>query len=336
MGEISELGDQFRSAFGTVVPDLKIIAKTTQADITKVKEVLKADAITTEAYSVAWGKIITAKNVTFPQGDNTTTWGVEFNIPLEFNQARFVYENLVNRIERDRGFQIPADIKQQNLAKIKDSRYYNGPSNIKLPEKIKSIKILDLAPQEILDKKDRNIPSHRSWYHEKHPIRDIVRRDKDKTAIDRVVSVLFKEDLGAHTRVKALNNLFKDLFGPESRGEIERFLFELDKSDASEIVFIHAHGGKDEVIGEESMIVKRDQDKQNPGNRIHFDQVLDRYDDPSKTAAILLVSCYIGKDSKRPVKKVPVFSVDGLSGRNREFIGQFIPSKTSVSLPPNS
>jgi hypothetical protein len=149
--------------------------------------------------------------------------------------------------------------------------------------------------------------------------------------VDKAMTKFSRKTTDFLPRRKALDNLFKDIFQIKDGISKKEFIETIRHSNANEILFIHAHGGDSNIIGEETTELKRDHGKQSPGNQVEIERVVDEYDKPGKYAAILLLSCYIGTEDKRLESKVRVFSVQGLSGRNRTFIGEFLPSKVSIN-----
>jgi hypothetical protein len=254
-----------------------------------------------KAYEYSWPKAITGRRVDFPQPDGKLIWGVEMEIPLRFESVRGIYEELFNKLATDGGIQI-AEREIQKRAKERENRtWFTDLEKFGIPDRIKSIRILDLAPQELLPKKIRDVDSKRNWVHDLAGYRDSMERLADQSAdsriVDRAMRVLGMGSRMTQQRSEALHDLLFDLFG-DDKERIGRFKEIIERTGGNEILIVHAHGGYDNMIGEQT------------GNWVDLAQVVEKYDQPDKYGAILINTCYLGNEPP-PVKRVPVFRAKG-------------------------
>jgi len=205
------------------------------------------------------------------------------------------------------------------LSKMKEERYYGDyTSEFKLGENIRRIRIISMAPQENLPAKHRNIKSGRAFYKDRTILSRIV-DDYGRNFLERF-GIRLKNKLKSNlTKRQALDELLLDLFKNDPVKK-KKFMSEIKKSTADEIIIIQAHGGKSDLIGEQNKEVCNEL-RQFPGNRIDIKKLISRYDDPDKVAAILIDTCYIG-ETNPPVGKVPVFRVNGISGGGSMFVNK--------------
>ncbi|MDO8488256.1 MAG: hypothetical protein Q7S31_02985 [bacterium] len=240
-----------------------------------------------------WGKNISGNVVYFEKGDELS-WGIEIVISLD--------------------------------AKIKE---YLAKSNVVIPSHIQAIRYLDLAPQESLDRKDRNIRS-------KHG------DSEGLTGLGSLVSVTAKPailnieplfGLLIPRPYRTLRNMFLTMI--TDRKSQERFNNILSNSTGHEILIAYGHGlGDPFSLGEQywdKPTAKPGQRQQHEGNTVTAEEVLERYNDPEKISAIILRSCYIGKDGVR-AKKIPVVRAQGVVANNT--IGtRWVRTKTVFEMP---
>lgn len=293
-------------------------------NITAAQEVGKEDhwrptkvaVLEGRAEAITWGKSITGRRVDFPQKDGKSVWGIEIEIPLFFEDVEDTYREALTELDEKGKKMLTEDDIKAGIETRKNRRFYSGTPKLKLGANIRKIKILDMSPQEALPKSLRNIDSTRTFYHAKPAIVNLTRQPGN-TAIDRLLIKVMMHSTTNSKRSTALDGLFFDVFGD---GTKKQKVFEsvMADSDAEELVFIHAHGGYDNTIGEQT------------GNWINLEEVITRYNNPDQVAAILVSSCYLGQDSP-PVDKVPVFRPKGFTGGYRSITS--IGKKTLVSLP---
>lgn len=298
------------------------------SEVLKLNQIFSLAAIKSRAESVAWSRCITSSTVTFPRPDGKIVWGVEYNIPLLRNDTEDVYKDALKKYDK-KNILREADVNIL-VEERRETRYYQGPSFLKLPDKIEKIRILDLSPQEGMPKGLRNIKSLRNWHNDKHISRR-VQEPAGKSVIDKVMGAIYGYSQSDQKRKKALDNLFIEVFS-ENKKEVELFKSVVNNSQGRELLFIHAHGGNSNIIGEQTgpVVGKYANEKQAEGNWIDLTEVIERYDNPKTFAAILVNTCYFGKE-KPPVRRVPVFRMSGISG-----LGDFPTfgfNKTLVSLP---
>lgn len=285
------------------------------------------------ALEVAWGKGITGKRVDFPQVDETgepngkTIWGIEVNIPLRFDSVAGIYSEVVNELATEKNIQLSEDEIKQGTSNKKDRTWYSN-YDFRLPDKIKEIKILDLHPQEMLPKGMRTIESQKDWFNGPNYTERTTRQSSDNIIFDRAISTFLSKSVllmpapDDARRNNALSDMFDNVFG-DNKENVKLFNEKLEKSDASEIIFVHAHGGETNIIGEQNSTVKPHKveiageqidlsENQAQGNWIDLAQVVKEYDQPERFGAILVGTCYVGENPP-PVNRVPVFRFHGKS-----------------------
>jgi len=307
-----------------------------------VKDVLrevKIFAVEERALEVAWAKGITGRRVDFLQSDGKVVWGTEINIPLHFDSISGIYTELVKKFADEKDIRL-SEVEIYKSLKERKGRTWYHDSSVGLPDKIRNIKILDLSPQENLNPNLRTIDSERREWHPKTTEQRLTRQSYEDRIVDRAVltflsQTFFKNSPDDVQRRDALSDLFDNVFpSGNSDKQLQLFIKRLNVSKATDIVFIHAHGGYDDIVGEQDWEVKGNETTwQANGNRIDLSQVIEEYDKPDKIGAILISTCYLGKELP-PVKRVPVFRFWGKSAQNRgssKMIGN--KDTTLVSLP---
>lgn len=97
-------------------------------------------------------------------------------------------------------------------------------------------------------------------------------------------------------------------FGPGGKGE-KKFNEVLKESEGDTLVIVHGHSGDMSGMGEQYPDEVKDKDGsiiQRRNNLVPTDDILNRYSDPKKFAAIVLHGCNTEKGTVE-AKKVPVF-----------------------------
>lgn len=280
----------------------------------------------------AWGKSITNKIVNFKQEDGKYSWGIEYTIPLRFQEVEPIFLDRLTELDTEELF---TGKEIDKLAKhLRKTRFFWGvprssPEDyIRLPENITTIKVLDLAPQESMHRNIRNIQPASPYFKYLHKMqlgRRLLAQYKD-TAVDKAMLILFGRSRSEISRRTAIYALIDKAFG-NNKGQIELFEKTLKRSKARELLIIHAHGRDTDLIGEQGWEIGGPyfDEKQALGNKVDLAQVIEKYDNPEKIASILIHTCYIG-DKKPPVKSVPVFRAQGLIGLSGA-------DNTLISLP---
>jgi hypothetical protein len=109
----------------------------------------------------------------------------------------------------------------------------------------------------------------------------------------------------------------------------------ISDSTANEIVIVHGHGGGEPwSVGEQDLTrpSSHGQTLQREGNKVEVEEILEKYDNRKKYAAVLLVACNEGEKTIE-ARGVPVFYVKGLTGA-RPVLNQ--ETRPAFSLPKNS
>lgn len=240
-----------------------------------------------------WGKNIHGRLVTF--GDlKDLAWGVELSVPITHQIRKLL-----------------------------------GNSGIEIPEHIETIKYVDLAPQESLPKKERNI-----------------RADDDQNiSFSPLNSLANVTDISPHLITFSLRSrptktigmiLQSLLIGRTSKIEFNEILKE---SKSCEILIAYGHGRDDPFHSGEQYNDQpntKGEATQRIGNRVLATEVLEKYNDPNKYSVIMFRSCYLGKEGIKP-NKVPIVYVQGAVASNP--IGRFWgdltygKAKTVIILP---
>lgn len=310
------------------------IVLTSKQDIDIRPTTWRAVTIIQEAVELSWATNITKKRVEFPREDGKIVWGFEIEIPLIFEGAvKDAYSNLASQLAQEKNISLSQGEIRHGLKENEGKTWFRDIDDIALPKNIKKIKILDLSPQEALPKKQRNIDSKRNFWHDEYPTNTLTRQPI--SLVDRALINLGMQSRSIQAKSEILQDIFYDVF-VNNKAVLAHFREKLEKSKAEEILIIHAHGGYDDFIGEQGYEVKgKTAQYQAEGNRISLTEVLDKYDQPEKYAAILVSTCYEGKDVSRR-GKVVVYRTFGRSGGGRPNYN-FIPTKntTLISEPLN-
>lgn len=337
---LQEIGAEFKKIGTNIVESWKEINR--QLDI---------DAMANKAFNLAWTKCITGKRVDFVQKnrrkEESLVWGIEVVIPLHFTDISATFEKTLREIDQ-KGKQILRDEDVSAQIKKHNRQYENlftGIEGVVIPPHIKNIRVLDLMPQEALEKRWRNLKLKRS------PQVDVLRTllgQAGNPSLFRLATTGIAFSSAYNQRTRALGNLINDVMAedPESRPNLQKILA---NSTAPEILCISAHGSN-EWIGEQSdteqsdpftdtqvaVFQKTDRQllPQKPGNWVSTKEVLTHYGRPDQFAAVLLHCCY-HEDGEPPQAGVPSFRAYGSVGG----AGRIDPShaehitKVGMSLP---
>lgn len=305
----------------------------------EIREEVSKPFLMDKAQALAWSESINERIVNFEQGDGKVAWGIEYTIPLSLEGAEREFRRILKKLDNK-------DLFSKNeidelVENNKGKRFYQGTDDIKLPENVSKIRVLDLHPQEGMrrDLKSIRLAGYKGRLKEFFPGAGSGRRlskEYGNSVIDRVMLNLYQETRSNIVRTKVLNELFDNVF---SGDEESKRLFEkvLDDTGGNELLFIHAHGGGDDVVGEQTTAVVGEyaDKRQVEGNRVDLSQVIERYDEPDRLAAILICSCYSGS-KKPPVKSVPVFRLKGVAAGGRDdlvAVAAMRSNETLVSMP---
>lgn len=302
------------------------------------------------AFRLAWNKSITGRRVDFIQtdeeGKQTLVWGLEIEIPLYSEDIAGAFAGVMRELDqRGQSFLIDADITWC-FEKFNRGRMYSGKYDIPLPPTIRKIRLVDLAPQESLRRKDRNIKSTTNSFNLdadlfNNPIVKKLMGSTQEAAFNSPILQWFMANRTLARRQGAFDELFFDIFAEDKQG-IKRFLEILSHNSAPELLVVMAHGGDDALIGEQTSVFEPDaftsqQIEQNQivipqakGNWLDMRQVLQKYDKPDQFAAILFRSCHTG-GKLPPVENVttvrPIGTVGGYKSiRNFNKVGISVPS----------
>src|SRR3990167_5404264 len=295
---------------------------------------LKVMTIKENAYELSWSKSVTGKRVDFPREDGKLVWGVEIEIPLRFEgNVVNTYTDAVRDLAKEKGISLTDQEIQDEVKKKEGRTWFMDIDKVALPSNIKRIRIVDLSPQEALPKDQRNIDSKRNFWHDKHTTIKLTSQPSENSLVDRAMMKLAMSTKSTMNRSEALQDLFYDVFA-QNQEVMSQFRKDLEQSGAEEVLFVHAHGGYDDIIGEQDYEVKGDDAQfQAEGNRIALTEILDKYDQPEKYGAILVNTCYKGKEKPR-IGKVPVFRPYGYSGGGHPSRNMFARRNTTLISKP--
>lgn len=284
---------------------------------------LQATYLEEKAERLVWRREITSTLVFFPRLNGKRSWGIEYSIPLCYEDTEKSFKEMLEGLDRENV--VSKTELEEHLQERRNRRYYEGLPSFKLPHNIRKIRVLDLSPQEGLPRRFRNIeskiPAFRSIGHRLQP-------RTEWSTIDKVISCL-NYDPDRTKIYGVLDELFATCLGIDE-GKRELLKEILSRSQANELLFVHAHGYSN-VIGEQGQTVKGkySNEFQAPGNDVDLAEVIEKYDHPETYAAILVHTCYFGNENP-PVRRIPVFRVRGKSGTFHAGLGL---TKTLISLP---
>lgn len=264
------------------------------------------------AILLAWSKGVSARHVEFPQPDGKLVWAIEYRIPLRFEDIKGIYTNIVKDLAEKSKIKVSEDELQMGIDQNQGETFFRSEDGTNIPKNITAIRIVDLSPQEALPISIRNLKGKRNFWHDTYNLIKLTRQEKDISQMTSLES-LENNDL-MKERNEALNDLLADTFYGNNEQKDE-FLKVTTAAQTKEILFIHSHGGYDNIIGEDADRVKgKDAEFQTPGNRIDLQKVIEKYDDPNKYACILINACYMGTSNDLE-SKLKVFRLRGFSGK---------------------
>lgn len=196
-----------------------------------------------------------------------------------------------------------------------------------LPEKIKMIEFLDLAPEEILERKDRHLesevlPEESFSYKLLHSQSAVGQGER---LIDPAEE-FYKNRPHVGSFVGGIVDILDRIFDDQRQRTAFCKSFQLNRGD--KIMIINSHGGGDLTTGhilgekqghhldERGEPIGKSESRQNliykqkTGNTIRTDELLADFDDPDVYASIVLTSCDKRHAGVKPIK-VPVWKVVG-------------------------
>lgn len=189
------------------------------------------------------------------------------------------------------------------------ARFQEG--SFKIPEHIKQIKYLELAPQEALPPEQRTIRSKMK----PHSIfgssalisvaTPVTPGNRNLENVRRAFNLLNPKD---EARFKSLRAMVTWTFGPSNKDK-ERFNDVLKQSKGDTLVIVHGHSSDLSGMGEQYPDETKDESGnviQRKWNFVPIGEILSVYDDPNKFAAIVLHGCNTEKGLVE-ARKVPVF-----------------------------
>ena len=181
----------------------------------------------------------------------------------------------------------------------------------KIPDHIKKIKYLELAPQEALEPKLRTIRSKMK----PHSIlgssslipvaTPAPYRNQTIEKVRNACNLLSSED---EKRFRELRNMVTWVMGPGSKDK-KRFNNTLEESRGDTLVIVHGHSDDLSGMGEQYPDETKDDQGniiQRKWNLVPIDEILEKYNDPDKFVAIVLNGCNTEKGAVE-AKNVPVF-----------------------------
>lgn len=312
----------FNEALSTPEP---IISKANE--INQLKRSFKLDEISNKSIDLAYSYGITSTTIDFPHKNGKKSWGIEIEVPLRFEPVKHIYNELFKKFTSDCNLQASPEEIQKRMAALEETTWLHS---IDLPSNIKRIRILNVAPQESLPKKQRTIDS-RLNSNIKNPITNITAPPSENSFMNKLLFSLQLSSTNELRRGNAFEGIFYEIFSGDT-DKIKQFQDILKNSNAEEILIILGHSGDDDYagdeVGEQGWSVKGpDSEWQSPGNRIKITEILEKYNQPEKFGAIIFDTCYLGKKNP-PVKDIPVYRVQGHSG-----MGTYGKTKLLLSLP---
>lgn len=184
-------------------------------------------------------------------------------------------------------------------------------TSFKIPDHVKTIKYLELAPQEALPPDQRTIRSKmkpRSIFGSSSLIPVATPAPPGNPTFEKIrkgFNLLRPED---EARFKSLQAMVSWSLMTEAGKK--RFNGILEQTKGDTLVIVHGHSGDLSGMGEQYSMDKTTDDAgnviQKAGNNVSIDSILSRYDDPNRFAAIVLHGCNTEKGAPE-AKKVPVF-----------------------------
>lgn len=213
------------------------------------------------------------------------------------------------------GVEVDIDLSD-NLARARFQE-----SSFKIPSQINKIKYLELAPQEALSPEDRTIRSNikpRSIRGGSSLISVATPAPPGNPTLEKIRSGFNLLSPKDEERFKSLHAMITWTFGPGGKGE-QKFNEVLKESKGDTLVIVHGHSGDLSDMGEQYPDETKDESGnivQRKNNLVPISDILNRYDDPNKFAALVLHGCNTDKGTVE-AKNVPVFypttAVKGLS-----------------------
>lgn len=297
------------------------------AEINQLKRNFKLDEISNKSIDLAYSYGITSTTVDFPHKNGKKSWGVEIEVPLRFEPVKHIYNEIFKKNTNDNNLQATPEEVQKRVSTLEETTWLNC---IDLPNNIKKIRILNVAPQESLPKKQRTIDS-RLNSNIKNPITNITSPPSENSFINKLLFSLQLSSTNELKRKRAFEDIFYEIFSGNT-DKIKQFQDILKNSNAEEILIVLGHSGDDDYagdeVGEQGWSVNGPSSTwQSPGNRIKITEILEKYNQPEKFGALIFDTCYLGKKNP-PVKDIPVYRVQGHSG-----MGVYGKTKLLLSLP---
>lgn len=214
------------------------------------------------------------------------------------------------------GIEVDIDISD-SLVRSRFQEY-----SFKVPDHVKKIKYLELAPQEALPPEQRTIRSKMkpsSILGSSGLMSVATPSSSGNRNLDKVRNAFNLLNQKDEARFKALRAMVTWTFGPSNKDK-DRFNNVLNQSKGDTLVIVHGHSSDLSGMGEQYSIDQTVDEQgnviQKAGNNVPMDAILSRYDDSSKFSAIVLHGCNTEKGVVE-AKKVPVFyPTSGVKGGN--------------------
>lgn len=196
---------------------------------------------------------------------------------------------------------------------ISDSlvKYRFQGESFNIPKHINKIKYLELAPQEALPPEQRTIRSHmkpRSIFGSSGLMSVATPQSPGNPKLEKLRDTFNLLNPQDAARFNTLRSMVTWTFGP-SQKDRQRFNEVLQKSKGDTLVIVHGHSNDLSGMGEQYPDETTDASGniiQRRWNAVPIDEILGRYNDPDKFAAVVLHGCNTEKGTVK-AKKVDVF-----------------------------
>lgn len=313
---------------GEIPQEINQLSIPDKLNIVDSKSKAIVDKIAVRAYGFCWEKGISSNEIVFPKENGKVAIGIETVVPVRFVDVKDTFGELMKQYAEEKKVDISDNEIQKKIDANIDRGIYLGILD-ELPKNIKRIRILDMASEESLPRKQRSIEQHILIT---SPLtKNVNQKSSEHSMIDKLLIDLEMPASLSSTkkRSEVLESIINETFGFDKES-VEKFKKMLEKSTAEEILIIHAHGGYDNIIGEKDREFKGSKNEWADPN-IDLEELIEKYDDPKRISAILVHTCYKGNENP-PVRRIPVYRLYGFA-RSEENPFVINKPKTLVSEP---
>lgn len=201
-----------------------------------------------QAFDHSWTKGVTARHVELRTDDEgKKVWGIEYNVPLRFEAVKGIYKEMLIELATTKGLEVKQDELDASIQKKVRQTWFLGRNGFYIPERILNLKILDLEPQEVLPRHQRNLVGKKNIWHFKNLVESLTAQKKDPKTLESLESLGYTDP--EVSRSEALNEVLMDIFR-NSKAEFQEFIKTVQASKAPDLLIIHSHGGYGTEIGE--------------------------------------------------------------------------------------